>query len=187
MEATYILPRFLAMEFANMAEQVPVTIEGRRGLDHCRDCCRICPTQRSRKGRTSRFDPACSRLSYRPCRGVFSSRGCGPDAAVPIKKSVTPEFIICLEDGKKFKSLKRHIGSAHNLTPQRYRAKWGLPYDYPMVASAYAATCSALAKSLGLGQLRKGKRAAATNRAMTFARKGSVKKAVVAGKSGPNR
>ena len=80
MEATYILPRFLAMEFANMAEQVPGTIEGRRGLDHCRDCCRICPTQRSRKGRTSRFDPARSRLSYRPCRGVFSSRGCGPDA-----------------------------------------------------------------------------------------------------------
>ena len=105
--------------------------------------------------------------------------------AVPIKKSVTPEFIICLEDGKKFKSLKRHIGSVHNLTPQRYRAKWGLPYDYPMVASAYAATRSALAKSLGLGQLRKGKRAAAIDRAMTFARKGSVKKAVVAGKSGP--
>jgi predicted transcriptional regulator len=77
--------------------------------------------------------------------------------AVTIKKSVTPEFIICLEDGKKFKSLKRHLGSAYNLTPEQYRAKWGLPHDYPMVAPAYAATRSALAKSLGLGQLRKGK------------------------------
>jgi len=105
--------------------------------------------------------------------------------AVPIKKSVTPEFIICLEDGKKFKSLKRHLGSAYNLTPEQYRAKWGLPHDYPMVAPAYAATRSALAKSIGLGQLRKGKRAAPAKRAMTSARKEVSKKTAPIGKSGP--
>jgi predicted transcriptional regulator len=105
--------------------------------------------------------------------------------AVPIKKSVTPEFIICLEDGKKFKSLKRHLGSSFNLTPEQYRAKWGLPHDYPMVASAYAATRSALAKSIGLGQLRKGKRAVAANPAMTSARKEVSKKTASTGKSGP--
>jgi predicted transcriptional regulator len=72
--------------------------------------------------------------------------------AVPIKKSVTPEYIICLEDGKKFKSLKRHLKTEFGITPEEYRAKWNLPADYPMVASAYSAQRSALAKKLGLGR-----------------------------------
>lgn len=72
--------------------------------------------------------------------------------AVALKKSITPDFIICLEDGKKFKSLKRHIQSAYGLTPDAYRAKWGLPHDYPMVAPNYAAARSKLAKDLGLGR-----------------------------------
>ena len=75
--------------------------------------------------------------------------------AVPIKKSVTADFIICLEDGLKFKTLKRHLLGAYNLTPDGYREKWGLPKDYPMVAPAYAASRSALAKQIGLGMLRK--------------------------------
>ncbi|PDQ17686.1 transcriptional regulator [Mesorhizobium sanjuanii] len=72
--------------------------------------------------------------------------------AVNPKKSVTPDFIICLEDGKKFKSLKRHIGVHFGLTPDAYRAKWGLPSDYPMVAPNYAASRSQLAKAIGLGR-----------------------------------
>lgn len=72
--------------------------------------------------------------------------------AVNPKKSVTPDFIICLEDGKKFKSLKRHLGVHFNLTPDAYRAKWSLPADYPMVAPNYAASRSLLAKSIGLGR-----------------------------------
>ncbi|ESZ20034.1 MucR family transcriptional regulator [Mesorhizobium sp. L2C084A000] len=69
--------------------------------------------------------------------------------AVPIKKSVTPDFIISLEDGKKFKSLKRHLATSHGMTPAEYREKWGLSADYPMVAPNYAATRSAMAKSIG--------------------------------------
>jgi predicted transcriptional regulator len=81
--------------------------------------------------------------------------------AVPIKKSVTRDYIICLEDGKRFKSLKRHLRSSFNLSPEEYRKKWGLPYDYPMVAPNYAETRSNLAKSMGLGNLRqKAKQAA---------------------------
>jgi predicted transcriptional regulator len=72
--------------------------------------------------------------------------------AVPIKKSITPDFLICLEDGKKFRSLKRHLGTVYNLTPEKYREKWGLPNDYPMVAPAYSAVRSKLAKAIGLGQ-----------------------------------
>ncbi|KPF62970.1 MucR family transcriptional regulator [Bosea sp. AAP35] len=72
--------------------------------------------------------------------------------AVPIRKSVTPDAIICLEDGKSFKSLKRHLRSAYDLSPEQYRTKWGLPSDYPMVAPAYAEARSALAKSMGLGR-----------------------------------
>lgn len=75
--------------------------------------------------------------------------------AVSIKKSVTPDFIICLEDGLKFKSLKRHLRTKFSLTPEDYRAKWGLPHDYPMVAPSYAAARSNLAKQIGLGQQRK--------------------------------
>jgi predicted transcriptional regulator len=74
--------------------------------------------------------------------------------AVSIKKSVTPDYIICLEDGKQFKSLKRHIRTSYNLTPEEYREKWGLPYDYPMVAPNYAARRSAMAKKFGLGRKR---------------------------------
>jgi len=72
--------------------------------------------------------------------------------AVPIKKSVTPDYIISLEDGKKFKSLKRHLRGSYNLTPDEYRAKWGLPRDYPMVAPNYAKARSDLAKQMGLGR-----------------------------------
>ena len=72
--------------------------------------------------------------------------------AVPIKKSVAPDYIICLEDGQKFKSLRRHLKSHYNLTPDEYRAKWGLPRDYPMVAPNYSKARSALAKSMGLGR-----------------------------------
>ena len=80
--------------------------------------------------------------------------------AVPIKKSVLPDYIVCLEDGKKLKMLKRHLQTGYGLTPDAYRAKWGLPRDYPMVAPSYAATRSGLAKKIGLGL----KPAAATER-----------------------
>ena len=73
----------------------------------------------------------------------------------PVKKSVNPDYIICLEDGKKFKSLKRHLRTQYNLTPEQYRSKWGLPKDYPMVAPSYAAARSRLAKQMGLGQQRR--------------------------------
>ena len=76
--------------------------------------------------------------------------------AVAIKKSVTKDHIICLEDGKKFKSLRRHLSSFHGLTPDAYRAKWNLPSDYPMVAPTYSATRSQLAKDSGLGQVTRG-------------------------------
>ena len=72
--------------------------------------------------------------------------------AVAIRKSVTPEFLICLEDGKKLKMLKRHLRSTYNLTPDEYRAKWGLAQDYPMVAPKYAAQRSEFAKKIGLGR-----------------------------------
>jgi len=85
-----------------------------------------------------------------------------PVPAVPIKKSVTPDYIISLEDGRKFKSMKRHLGGL-GMTPAEYRTKWGLPSNYPMVAPNYAAQRSELAKSLGLGQQRP-KRAKATTR-----------------------
>lgn len=75
--------------------------------------------------------------------------------AVSIKKSITPDYIVCLEDGKKFKSLKRHLRTAYDLTPDDYRAKWGLPSDYPMVAPNYAAARSELAKAAGLGLQRR--------------------------------
>lgn len=78
-----------------------------------------------------------------------------PQPAVPIKKSVTPDYIVSLEDGKKYKSLKRHLSSSYGMTPDEYRAKWGLPPDYPMVAPNYAKTRSELAKQMGLGQVRK--------------------------------
>ncbi|MFN3212536.1 MAG: MucR family transcriptional regulator [Henriciella sp.] len=78
-----------------------------------------------------------------------------PEPAIPIKKSITDDFLICLEDGKKFKSLKRHLRSKYGMSPEEYREKWGLPYDYPMVAPSYARKRSALAKEMGLGKLEK--------------------------------
>jgi predicted transcriptional regulator len=75
--------------------------------------------------------------------------------AVPIKKSVQPDYIVCLDDGKRFKSLKRHLRTTYNMTPDQYRAKWGLAHDYPMVAPNYAAARSELAKQMGLGARRR--------------------------------
>jgi predicted transcriptional regulator len=75
--------------------------------------------------------------------------------AVSVKKSITPDHIVCLEDGKKFKSLKRHLRTQYNMTPEQYREKWGLASDYPMVAPNYAMARSQLAKQMGLGQQRK--------------------------------
>ncbi len=74
-----------------------------------------------------------------------------PQPAVPVKKSITPDYLICLEDGKKLKMLKRHLKTAYNMTPEQYRERWGLPPDYPMVAPNYAKHRSALAKKIGLG------------------------------------
>jgi predicted transcriptional regulator len=75
--------------------------------------------------------------------------------AISVKRSITPEHIVCLEDGKKFKSLKRHLRTQYNMTPEQYREKWNLPPDYPMVAPNYAAARSELAKQMGLGQQRR--------------------------------
>lgn len=72
--------------------------------------------------------------------------------AVPIRKSITPDYLVCLEDGKKLKMLKRHLRSTYDMTPDAYRAKWGLPSDYPMVAPKYAEQRSAFAKKIGLGR-----------------------------------
>src|SRR5579875_726210 len=74
-----------------------------------------------------------------------------PQPAVPVKRSVFPDYIICLEDGKKLKMLKRHLKTAYNMTPEQYRERWGLPPDYPVVAPNYARHRSSLAKKIGLG------------------------------------
>jgi predicted transcriptional regulator len=87
--------------------------------------------------------------------GDAIASGDAPRPAVPPKKSVTNEYIICLEDGKKFKSLKRHLRTQYDISPEEYREKWGLPPDYPMVAPAYAKARSMLAKQMGLGQQRR--------------------------------
>lgn len=76
--------------------------------------------------------------------------------AVPIKKSISDDYIVCLEDGRKFKSLKRHLRTRYNQTPEQYRARWQLPVDYPMVAPGYAEKRSRMAKDMGLGQQRRG-------------------------------
>ena len=75
--------------------------------------------------------------------------------AVTVRKSIAPDYLVCLEDGKKFKSLKRHLRTQYGMTPEQYREKWGLPLDYPMVAPNYAAARSSLAKQMGLGQRRR--------------------------------
>jgi len=96
--------------------------------------------------------------ALRTLGGATEAAAPAPEKLVPaisIKKSITPDAIICLEDGKSFKSLKRHLSSKYGMTPDQYRAKWGLPADYPMVAPAYAEARSQLAKKMGLGQQRK--------------------------------
>lgn len=90
--------------------------------------------------------------------GVSSLSADRPQPAVPIKKSVTPDYIVCLEDGKKLKMLKRHLKTAYDMTPEEYRERWGLPADYPMVAPNYAKQRSRLAKDIGLGTTSKAKK-----------------------------
>ena len=92
--------------------------------------------------------------------GVGSSATAAPrpEPAVPVKKSVMPDYIVCLEDGKKLKMLKRHLKTAYNLTPEQYRERWELPPDYPMVAPNYAKQRSQLARDLGLGTKSKRRR-----------------------------
>jgi predicted transcriptional regulator len=94
----------------------------------------------------------------RVTNGESSTPAVAAKPAVSIKKSITPDFIICLEDGKKFKSLKRHLRTQYGLSPEQYREKWSLGSDYPMVAPNYAAARSRLAKQMGLGQQRKKRR-----------------------------
>ncbi len=84
--------------------------------------------------------------------GVEAVEAAPKEPAVPLKRSITPDYLICLEDGRKFKSLKRHLRTKYNMSPEEYRAKWGLAKDYPMVAPNYAKARSELAKQMGLGQ-----------------------------------
>ena len=91
----------------------------------------------------------------RLARGGGEGRGEARKPAIAVKRSVTPDHIVCLEDGKKFKSLKRHLRTRYQMTPEQYREKWGLAADYPMVAPNYAAARSQLAKQMGLGQQRR--------------------------------
>jgi predicted transcriptional regulator len=108
-----------------------------------------------------RWSRRTSRSSSPRCTGRWNSpprarlpKGTRPPA-VSVRRSITPDYLICLEDGKKFKSLKRHLRTHFNLTPEQYREKWGLPADYPMVAPNYANSRSKLAKNMGLGQKKK--------------------------------
>jgi predicted transcriptional regulator len=102
-------------------------------------------------GLINQVHAALSRVSGKASDGS----GEPPKPAISVKKSITPEFIVCLEDGKKFKSLKRHLRTQYNMTPEQYREKWSLSADYPMVAPNYAAARSQLAKQMGLGQQRR--------------------------------
>jgi predicted transcriptional regulator len=100
--------------------------------------------------------PALIQNVYRALTGVVSggeaAEAAPKEPAVPLKRSITPDFLVCLEDGRKFKSLKRHLRTKYNMSPEDYRSKWGLPKDYPMVAPNYARARSDLAKQMGLGQ-----------------------------------
>ncbi len=100
---------------------------------------------------------------YRSLESVSDALSSQQDSrpAVTVRRSVTPDYIVCLEDGKKLKMLKRHLRTAYNMTPEEYRHKWGLPADYPMVSPNYARQRSALAKKIGLGNSR-GRRASST-------------------------
>ena len=102
-------------------------------------------------GLINQVHAALSRVS----NGVPDGAAEAPKPAISLKRSVTPEYLVCLEDGKKFKSLKRHLRTQYNMTPEQYRDKWSLPSDYPMVAPNYAAARSELAKQMGLGQQRR--------------------------------
>jgi predicted transcriptional regulator len=98
--------------------------------------------------------PALIQKVYRTLSNVNTERNAlseRPQPAVPIKRSVSPDFIVCLEDGKKLKMLKRHLRTAYDMSPEEYRERWGLPADYPMVAPNYAKQRSKLAKDIGLG------------------------------------
>jgi len=100
--------------------------------------------------------PSLIQSVHRALAGVASNvepaEAAPKEPAVPLKRSITPDFLICLEDGRKFKSLKRHLRTKYNMSPEEYRAKWGLAKDYPMVAPNYAKARSELAKQMGLGQ-----------------------------------
>ena len=100
--------------------------------------------------------PSLIQSVHRALSGVASgsdiAEAAPKEPAVPIKKSITPDYLVCLEDGRKFKSLKRHLRTKYNMSPEDYRAKWGLAKDYPMVAPNYAKARSDLAKQMGLGQ-----------------------------------
>lgn len=97
----------------------------------------------------------------RTVNGATESPAEAQRPAIPVKKSITPDYIVCLEDGKRFKSLKRHLRTHYGMSPEEYRRKWGLPHDYPMVAPNYAKARSDLAKVMGLGQQRRKYRVAA--------------------------
>ena len=103
--------------------------------------------------------PSLIQSVHRALSGVASgsdiAEAAPKEPAVPIKKSITPDYLVCLEDGRKFKSLKRHLRTKYNMSPEDYRAKWGLAKDYPMVAPNYAVARSQLAKKMGLGQQRR--------------------------------
>ena len=103
--------------------------------------------------------PALIHSVYQSLVGLGHSGGAvtGQEPAVPIKKSVTPEYIICLEDGKRLKMLKRYLRTRYDMTPEEYRRKWNLPADYPVVAPNYAAQRSAFAKKIGLGHIGTGR------------------------------
>jgi predicted transcriptional regulator len=113
--------------------------------------------------------------------------------AVPVKKSITPDYLISLEDGKKYKSLKRHLRTKYNMTPDEYRSKWGLPKDYPMVAPNYAKARSEMARSMGLGQGGRGRKPAAaaaapkTAKAPKAPKPAKAAKAAAPAKRGPGR
>jgi predicted transcriptional regulator len=103
--------------------------------------------------------PALIHSVYQSLLGLGGGSGptTGQEPAVAVKKSVTPEYLICLEDGKRLKMLKRYIRTRYDMTPEEYRRKWGLPGDYPMVAPNYAAQRSAFAKKIGLGHIGNGR------------------------------
>ncbi len=107
--------------------------------------------------------PALIRSVHAALSAVGAPEAAAPEPkepAVPVRRSVTPDYIVCLEDGRRFKSLKRHLRTQYDLSPEDYREKWGLPSDYPMVAPNYAKARSELARQMGLGQAGRGTRGA---------------------------